>query len=615
MHLRARDQLIMLWLLIGALGVWVCSFGLSMAHIGPEYVPVGNDSFYHARRILDTALDPSSFYQFDPKIHAPEGSLLTWPWGYDYLLGWVVRLGMKVGITEQPMALLAWIPPAAVLVSVGLMMIIARRLSLSVWSAALAGLVVALSPLTPVLHGVGIIDHHWAEYAFVLASVGFGLRWFLHPERVGSAVALGILLGVAPAIHNGLFILQIPVVLLSFLWWLQSINIPRRAALWFGGALLLATLAVLIPSLPFRPAPSEIYTLSWFHLYVAAGTAAAVVLTSVLPHSRRNLLLLGFIGVALLVPIGHQMYLAQGFLGGTIKRLDVIAEMQSLRQMMERQGGLGYVSSMYTMFIWLWPLTVGLCAFRAWQERRSGRLFFWVAALCGLVLLTVQFRLHYFGSFALFLPWLVLAEDLARKWEPRRKVVMLGASLAFLLMFAMSLRYSVPAALFLGVDDNFVPTVQVLAELRKACAREPGIVLADNDAGHFIRYFTDCSVIVDNFLLTKQDADKTELFDHLMTLHADELPGAAPYVRYVFVRPSQILPMPNGQGVTYVSYSQAPQTTLLSDLLLKPVTEVSPRYKLLSEVVMPTSDPEKPLPYMRLFELDPMAGAAASLQP
>jgi hypothetical protein len=255
-----------------------------------------------------------------------------------------------------------------------------------------------------------------------------------------------------------------------------------------------------------------------------------------------------------------------------------------------------------------------LCAFRAWQERRTGRLFFWTCALCGLILLTVQFRLHYFGSFALFLPWLVVAEDLARKWEPRRKVVMLGASLAFLLMFSMSLRYSVPAALFLGVDANFAPTVKILDELRRACARQPGIVLADNDAGHFIRYFTDCSVIVDNFLLTQQDAEKTELFDRLMTLHADELPAAAPYVRYVFMRPAQILPMANGEGVTYVSYSEASQTALLSDLLLKPVADVSPRYKLLSEVVMPTADPEQPLPYMRLFELTP-AASVASLQP
>jgi hypothetical protein len=61
--------------------------------------------------------------------------------------------------------------------------------------------------------------------------------------------------------------------------------------------------------------------------------------------------------------------------------------------------------------------------------------------------------------------------------------------------------------------------------------------------------------------------------------------------------------MDDGRGFTYVSYSQAPQTTLLSDLLLAPITEVSARYKLLSQVSMPTNQPNRPLPYMRLFEV------------
>jgi len=600
----ARNRLILLWLLIGAVGVWVASFGLSTtALIGAEYVPVGNDSFYHARRILDTAQDPASFYQFDPKIHAPDGSLIVWPWGYDYLLGWLVRLAVKAGIAPQPMAFLAWVPPVAVTLSVAMMMVLARRLSLSVWSAAIAGLCVAVSPLTPVLHGVGIIDHHWAEYVLLLASMGLGLKWFAQPEEVRSAAALGALLGAAPAIHNGLFILQIPVVAFMFLWWLQGRHLPRRAALFFGGALIVASIAVLIPSLPFRLGRFEFDTLSWFHLYIAAGTAAAVLLMSVLPHTRRNLLVLWTLGVILLLPIVHQIYVAHGFLMGTIKRLDIIAEMQSVRQMAERPGGFVYVSSMYTMFIWLWRVTLAMCVGFAWRERASGRLFFWVCAISGLILLPLQFRMHYYGSFALFVPWLVLAEALVRKWEPRRKFVMLVTSLAFLLLFSMSLRYSVPAALFIGTDDTFKPTVQILAELRKACAKEPGIVLADNDAGHFIRYFTDCSVVANNFLLTKEDAAKTELVEHLMALSADELPRAAPYVRYVFVRPVRIERTPDGTGLRYVSYSQAEQTTLLSDLLLQPLANISPHYKLVSEVVMPTADPDQQLPFMRIFEV------------
>jgi hypothetical protein len=610
MQFSVRDRLILLWLLIGMVAVGVCCLGLPAAHIGPQYVPVGNDSLYHARRILDAAADPSSFYQFDPKIHAPEGSIIVWPWGYDYALAWIVRLGVEAGITQQPMKLLAWIPTFAVLISVALMMLLARRLSLSVWTTALAGLSVAVSPLTPVLHAVGVIDHHWAEYIFVLASLGVGLKWFLNPEKVGSAAALGVLLGAAPSIHNGLFILQIPVLGLMFLWWLQDMRIPRRPVLFFGGSLLAATLAVLIPSLPFRMGLFEFYTLSWFHLYIAAGTAIAAILMSLLRRTWRSGAVLAVLGAVLLAPIGHQMLIAQGFLMGTLKRLDAIAEMASVPALARRDGGFMYVSCMYTLFLWLWPLTIGICAWKGWRERTTGRLFFWISALCGLVMLTLQFRMHYFGSFALILPWLVVLEDAVHKWEARRKLVMLLASLAFVLMYSLPLRYSLPSSPVAAGDTLFGPFIKIVRELAKQCEKNPGIVLADNDAGHVIRYFTKCSVIANNFLLTKQQLDKIELFDHLMELHADEMPQAAPYVRYVFMRPVSILPMENGAGVTYMSYSQAPKTTLMSDLLLTPVKDVSPRYKLLSDVVMETDDPQKPLPFMRLYEVEPAPKSA-----
>ncbi|MEM9333320.1 MAG: hypothetical protein AAGA33_00615, partial [Pseudomonadota bacterium] len=46
-------------------------------------VPMGNDAFYHAARILDASVGERGFYQFDAAIHVPEGSWLTWSWGYD----------------------------------------------------------------------------------------------------------------------------------------------------------------------------------------------------------------------------------------------------------------------------------------------------------------------------------------------------------------------------------------------------------------------------------------------------------------------------------------------------------------------------------------------------
>src|SRR5687767_14341670 len=97
-----RWSTLAIWAAISVVAVVSCSLNLAAAHIGSEYFPVGHDGFYHARRILDTVANPAGFYEFDPKIHAPEGSLLVWPWGYDYLMAIVVRVGLALGLSAEP---------------------------------------------------------------------------------------------------------------------------------------------------------------------------------------------------------------------------------------------------------------------------------------------------------------------------------------------------------------------------------------------------------------------------------------------------------------------------------------------------------------------------------
>src|SRR5688572_25569628 len=208
----ARAKFAGLWLLIGLIAAGVCSLTWTSAHLGDEYVPFSNDSFYHARRILDTVADPASFYQFDSKIHAPEGSLLTWPWGYDYAMAWLVRAGLALGVSDSPIGILIWLPVLAVFVSMGLMLLLARRLGLAGPFVVIAGVAAALSPLTQYLHSVAQIDHHYAEYIFILAMLACGLRWLQRPDDSRAAIVVGAVLGAAPAIHNGLFILQLPLL-------------------------------------------------------------------------------------------------------------------------------------------------------------------------------------------------------------------------------------------------------------------------------------------------------------------------------------------------------------------------------------------------------------------
>jgi hypothetical protein len=611
MQTSSRRDFLIAWLIMSSLAIGVCSLVWPAAHLGSEYMPVSNDSFYHARRIMDAVHDPDSFYEFDTKIHVPEGSLLPWPWGYDYVMAKLVRAGMAMGFANDPLGILVWLPVAAVPLSMLMIMLIARRLSLSLWSSTLAGLCVALSPLTQYLHGVGFIDHHFAEYMFVLAAVAMGLRWFVDLANQRAAAVLGVVLGLAPAVHNALFILQVPVVAALLMLWLQAVQPTRRAMAHFTIALLGSSLAILLPSLPFQQGRFEFFLLSWFQLYVAVGTAICCGLFTWWRVSRPSIAALAVFAVAALVPLGYQIAMAESFLTGKILRLDGIGEMFSVPRLIRNYGALD-TANRYSQLLWLVPATIGYCLFKVWQQRRDGQLFFWLSATLGLLLLLLQFRLHYYGSFALCIPWLVFAENLASRTGPQARMVMLSVTAGIVLAYVPTLRYQLLGPIPLGNDLYLANLRPALRTLAKACKEDPGVVLADHDAGHYIRFFTNCSVIANNFLLTPQHAQKVLEMERLFKLPAQELLNQAAYVKYVLVRPLSV--QLSDSGVVYVSYSTA-QSDLVVDLLLKPgAPEPQPppaQYRLLDEATLLHG--ANRVPYVRLYKIESDAHGGEAL--
>lgn len=185
---------------------------LPIVQVGDVYLPRSHDSFYHARRILDAVEDPWNYYQFDPRIHAPEGNWLTWPWAYDWMMAWFARLGMKITAINNPIEILVYLPPVMSIINVALVEAIGRRLGLSISLRIVAVLCFVLMPLTQALYGVGILDHHFIEQIFVFSVLFLGLVCFERSNGLTYPVLLGCVLGCAPAFHNGLFILQMPVL-------------------------------------------------------------------------------------------------------------------------------------------------------------------------------------------------------------------------------------------------------------------------------------------------------------------------------------------------------------------------------------------------------------------
>ncbi len=231
-----------IWLVTGTIAVFMALQIYSAAIVDGHYIPVGTDSFYHARRILDAAIGERGFYQFDNMIHVPEGSWVNWPWAYDYLMARALSFAVWIRPSIEPMAFLAHVPVAWVFVNMGLLTMIGRQVRLGVALTAIACVSFALLPLTQSLHGVGIIDHHYIELTFVLATVWSGLRFFSGSNQAVDAIVLGIVLGIAPAFHNGLFILQMPVLACVLALWLRRKAPQLRSLLWLAGALITTTL-------------------------------------------------------------------------------------------------------------------------------------------------------------------------------------------------------------------------------------------------------------------------------------------------------------------------------------------------------------------------------------
>lgn len=607
--MRPRSASVMIWLAMSVIAVLSCSLSFYAAQLDGEYVPLGNDSFYHARRILDTVRDPSAFYQFDPRIHAPEGSLLPWPWGYDYLVAQIVRLAMRLGVSSDPMAILIWVPVAAVVISMGLLVIVSRRMGLSSWPTALAALCLALAPTTQFLHGTGQIDHHFAEMIMILATLAVGLRWFGAPDDLRAAIAVGAVLGFAPAIHNGMFILQVPVLATLFARWLQGRSAPRKPTAALSAALLLSTTSVLLPSVAFQAWHFEFYALSWFHFYIAFCTALVAMFFSLYVHSRRSVAALTLGAVILALPILPQVQMAGAFVAGTLKWLDAIAEMRSpLAAAFTREGAL-IITRIYSYLIWLSPATLVLCLVQGWRERRSERLFFWLSSAAGLALLSTQIRMHYFGDHALYLPWLILANDYAKARPQQTKTTFLVASLALVMLYVPVLRHQLVAPIATANDGTFKDTRPIYSALRKACAEDPGIVLADNNAGHYIRYYSECSVMVNNFLLTPQHFAKMDEAAQLFANSAQHLLYAAPYVKYVLVRPLGIRRADDPKaGYSYTFFFPG-SAQLATDLLLSRAQSVPSEYVLLDEIRFPDVDN---IPYARLYKVQRSATASVN---
>ncbi len=526
----------LIWLLGSTVALAVVIYHIPAVLVDGEFIPFAVDSFYHARRVLETLADPAHrLWEFDRRSYAPKGTWHTWPWLYDWLLIQVAVIGMAVSGIQNPLAILTYVPPLFATVNTGLILLIAQRLKFSRILQILAVLAFAASPMTLHLHAPGRIDHHFMELSCVLATLLTGLSWFQRMDDPRRALLLGIVVGIAPGIQNGLFILQLPILLTVAVLWVRRMPRPDiKAANGFSLGLAGTTIAILLPSAPFWDGQFFYYTLSWFHLYIAACVVFTVQFLARIAPSRKSMVWLLLAALALLLFVMEQVYSGFGFVGGSTVRLAGLhsAEGVSLYETYQTKGLRPILDSYSLLFLSL-PVTLLILIRWPFMQADQDRIFFAFMALGGGVLLSAMIRLHYFGSFILIFGPLLGWHWLMNRFTGRTNVL---AGILVILMLGAHYPVFPNLTKRSPVGGTILYTInrEIFSVMEKECAKQPGIILAHPNDGHFITFHTACSVLSNNMALTAQQAAAYRLTKDLLLGPPRDIREKHPEITYVY---------------------------------------------------------------------------------
>lgn len=588
-----QSAVVLLWLAATAIGVFLALLLKEAAYFQGDYIPTGNDSFYHARRMLDFAVGERGFYQFDERIHAPDGIWVPWPWAYDWLMGAAAAIAVWLRPSTDPLGFLLYVPVAWLAVNAALFLAAARRAGLALPYCALAMLAFALAPFVQLMHMVGKVDHHFVEFTFVLLVTWLGLRWFPDTANKRVAIGLGVALGLAPGFHNGLFVLQIPVLAGVGILWLRGYEFSRSGLQALALSLVLSTLAVVVPSGPFQQGLFEFGLLSVFHLYVAVCTAAVLTFVGWQRFRGKSIAMLVGLCVLLVLPIAGQVLRGAAFVSQDVSFLQNVIEATGPFGLIERFG-VGWTLAHYSWLLLLAPLLLAYYLWSAWRSRDAKDLFFAVMTLFGLAFLLLQFRFNYFGLFALLVGALMAVQRLAQRYQWHTGIVTVALLGGLLAAYQPPLRDKLFDVYALGAAPLYERARPIFLELEELCSARPGIILADKHDGNYLLFHTDCSVISNNFMLTAEDVRRVEQFGEMLRLTPEALRSQYPEVKYILLRAWDFYVLNNGRVEVGAGYPLV--SALLAD------GELPEGFELIGSVSVQRDG--EPLLYARAFAVN-----------
>jgi hypothetical protein len=451
-------------------------------------------------------------------------------------MGRAAALAVWISPSTDPLGFLSFVPVVWLPINAALFLAAASQAQLRLPYRAIAALGFALAPFVQLMHMVGKVDHHFIEFTFVLLVTWLGLRWIDGKRDRGSAIALGIALGLAPGFHNGMFVLQIPVLVSLGILWLRGESFERQEVLPLAVSLVLSTLVIVLPSEPFRAGLFEFGLLSWFHLYAAFCSAVFIVYIAWQRFSQKTLLMLGGLCVLLAIPLLGQLLHGAAFMSQDLTILDGVLEAMSPYTLLFHEFGVQRTVAQYSWLLLLAPVVLLYYLWRAASETNPRDLFFAVMTVFGLAMLLVQYRFNYFGLFALIVGTALAAQQLADHYRLHGGMVLVGLLAGVLIAYQPPLRQHLFAVYALGAAPLYERARPLFLELAELCDADPGVVLANANDGNYLLFHTDCSVVSNNFRLTAADEQKINQIHEMMRLPPDDLREDYPDVAYLVLR-------------------------------------------------------------------------------
>ncbi len=512
---------LLIWFFGSCIGFYLAYMHIGATISGDYIAPFGADSFYHAKRIL-RFLETGTLIQFDPSLNSPYGDFVTWPWAYDSLIAFLIYVISIFFPDASYFEIMVKIPPFLVFLNGALLVLLCKVLRLPPIFTLLAILCFSFSPLTQNLHFIGRIDHHMMELSFVLGALILGVFYFNNNSSKKTAIAYGILLGAAPAFHNGLFILQLPLLATFFVLWALKLNL-NKSLIYFCCSLLVTTIIFLLPSAPFRAGYFNYYYHSWFHFYIAISVSLITYYFYRFKFNKENFIIFAIISLLLAIPVISDIKGGARFVSTGHDFYSSIIEFSRPISWKHSENLIPKVMlHFYSGLILVLPITLAVFFYWGVSKKKPYIYFFVISSILGVILLLSQYRLNYFGSYVLYMPLLLICNDLSEKYIRQRNVIV-----GYLILMIFIFYYPVKSVFFeekrLAGNLGYELSHKVLEKLGESCKNDPGTVLAYWDDGHYITYHSDCAVIASNFIMTPLDFDRVRFSNKLLSGMPEEI--------------------------------------------------------------------------------------------